>query len=154
MVALKGTKMAALFLGVGVAVGVAIALAVVWNQTRGQVYTNAVEDSENPLMDPDFLKKYASELRTGAYYKSEVVVGQEAFFISDAKGGKQPYTFEWKFSDGVVLTAQNSTRTFDSPGKYNFDLTVTDADGKKSGSTDMSVSVKESVDGSQALPQH
>jgi PKD repeat protein len=143
MVALKGTRLAAIFGGVGVAVGIAIALAVVSSQTQGQVFARVVEDGENPFLDPEFLKTYQTSLRTGAHYKSEVEVGQEAFFVSDAKGGKQPYSFEWKFDDGVVLTDQNATRVFESPGQYRFDLTVTDADGKKAGSTEMSVRVSE-----------
>ena len=143
MVALKGTKLAAIFGGVGVAVGIAITLAVVSSQTQCQVFARVVEDGENPFLDPEFLKTYEASLRTGAHYKSEVEVGQEAFFVSDAKGGKQPYTFEWKFDDGVVLTDQNATRVFESPGQYRFDLTVTDTDGKKAGSTAMLVRVSE-----------
>jgi hypothetical protein len=152
MVALKGTKLAVVFVGIGIAVGVVIALAIVGSQTQGMVFARMVEDDDrdNPLLDPDFLKSYEATVRTGAYYKSEVAVGQDTFFVSDAKGGKQPYSFEWKFSDGVVLTAQNSTRSFDTPGTYHFDLTVTDADGKKAGSTNMSISVKESLDGPPA----
>ena len=142
--ALTGTKMAAVFGGVGIAIGIIATVVVISSQDPGRVFTRAVEDDENPFMDPEFLKTYQANVRTGAHYKSEVAVGQEAFFVSDAKGGKQPYSFEWKFSDGVVLTNQNSTRTFDAPGVYRFDLTVTDADGQKSGSTQMSVRVTES----------
>jgi len=136
--------MAAVCVGVGIAVGVAVSFAIISSQNRGNVFTRVVDDGENPFLDPEYLKTYESNLRTGAQYKSEVVVGQEAFFVSDAKGGKQPYTFEWKFGDGVVLTTQNATRTFDTPGTYHFDLTVTDADGKKAGSTDMTINVRES----------
>jgi hypothetical protein len=144
MVALKGTKLAAVFGGVGIAVGIIVTLVVVGGQNQGSVFARVVEDDENPFLDPEFLESYQKNLRTGAHYKAEVAVGQEAFFVSDAKGGKQPYSFEWKFSDGVTLTNQNSTRTFDAPGIYRFDLTVTDADGQKSGSTQMSVRVTES----------
>ena len=144
MVRLKGTKMAAIFVGVGIAVGVAVSFAIISSQNQGNVFAREVDDGENLFLDPEFLKTYEANLRTGAHYKSEVVVGQEAFFVSDAKGGKQPYTFEWKFGDGVVLTTQNATRTFDTPGTYHFDLTVTDADGKKAGSTGMTVKVRES----------
>lgn len=143
MVALKGTKAAAIFGGVGIAVGVAVTLVVLSSQNQGAVFARVVEDNENPFTDPEFLKTYQTSLRTGAHYKSQVAVGQEAFFVSDARGGKLPYTFEWKFSDGVVLTDQNATRIFDSPGVYHFDLTVTDADGKKAGSTQMTVRVAE-----------
>jgi PKD repeat protein len=138
---LKGAKLAAVFVGIGVVAGIAIAFAIVRSQTQGQVITRVVEDNENPFLDPEFLKTYQTELRTGAHYKTQADVGEPAFFVSDAKGGRLPYTFEWKFSDGVTLTSQNSTRTFEVPGTYFFDLTVTDADGKKAGSTKMSIRV-------------
>ena len=144
MSGLKGTKMAVVFVGVGIAVGVIVSFAIISSQSQEGVFARVVEDSDNPFLDPEYLKTYQTSLRTGAHYRSDLVVGQEAFFISDAKGGKLPYTFEWKFSDGVVLTAQNATRTFDAPGTYHFDLTVTDADGKKAGGTAMTVNVKES----------
>lgn len=144
MSGLKGTKMAVVFVGVGIAVGVIVSFAIISSQNQEDVFARVVEDSDNPFLDPEYLKTYQTSLRTGAHYRSDVVVGQEAFFISDAKGGKLPYTFEWMFSDGVVLTAQNSTRTFDAPGTYHFDLTVTDADGKKAGGTAMTVNVRES----------
>lgn len=136
--------MAAVFVGVGIAVGVAVSFAIISGQNQGNVFARVVEDDENPFLDPEYLETYQNILRTGAHYKSEVLVGQEAFFVSDAKGGKQPYTFEWKFGDGLVLTDQNATRNFDTPGTYHFDLTVTDADGKKAGSTNMTVNVRES----------
>lgn len=153
MLRLKGTTLAAVFVGIGIAVGVVIALVIVSTQTQGVVFTRVVEDSDNPFLDPEFLKTYQTTLRTGAHYKSDVIVGEEAFFYSDAKGGKLPYTFEWKFDDGVVLTAQNATRTFDSPGKHYFDLTVTDADGKKAGSTRMFVTVKKIAATPGSAPQ-
>jgi PKD repeat protein len=143
MVALTGTKMAAVFGGVGVAVGIIVTLIVIGGQNQGAVFARVVEDNENPFTDPEFLKTYQTSLRTGAHYKAQVAVGQEAFFAADAKGGKLPYTFEWKFSDGVVLTEQNATRTFETAGTHRFDLTVTDAGGQKAGSTQMSIRVTE-----------
>jgi PKD domain len=81
-----------------------------------------------------FLKTYQENLRTSAHYQSTLAVGEEGFFNADAKGGKEPYTFEWKFSDGAIQTAQNATRSFDSPGRYDVRLTVIDADGQRIGS--------------------
>ncbi len=40
------------------------------------------------------------------------------------------YTFEWKFSDGLTLTGENVTRSFDSR-QVLFNLTVTDGNGEK-----------------------
>jgi hypothetical protein len=99
------------------------------------VFARLVEDGdENPWLNPLFLKTYQENLRTGAHYRSTLAVGEEGFFNADTKGGKEPYIFELKFSDGVILTAQNATRSFDSPGRYDVRLTVRDADGQRIGS--------------------
>lgn len=143
---LKGTRLALVFIGIGIAAGIGIALAIVNSQTQGQIFQRVVEDGDNPFLDPEFLKTYQTNLRTGAHYRSQVAVGEETFFVSDAKGGKTPYSYEWTFSDGVVLTSQNSTRAFETPGNYTFDLKVTDADGKSAGSTDMSIRVVENAE--------
>lgn len=138
MVALaKGTKWAIIFAGIGVAAGVGITLALL--QPQGIQQREVVYGDENPWFNPSFLQSYNENLRTGAHYKSMLAVGEDGFFYSDAKGGKEPYKFEWKFSDGVVLTTQNATRSFDSPGTYTAQLTVTDADGQKQ---DSNITVK------------
>lgn len=136
----KGTKSAIIFGAVGIAVGVGITLVVVNNQTEGLVFQWAVED-DNPWDDPAFFEKYNENVRTGAYYKTKLAVGQEGFFNSSAKGGKEPYTFEWKFSDGVTMNTANITRSFDPVGRYYFELIVTDVNGKQGKSTAMYVDV-------------
>jgi PKD repeat protein len=133
----KGTKWAIIFAGIGVAAGVGITLAVLQPQAIQQ--REVIYGDENPWFNPSFLQSYNENLRTGAHYKSTLAVGEEGFFYADAKGGKEPYQFEWKFSDGVVLIAQNATRSFDSPGTYSAQLTVSDADGQKQ---DSNISVK------------
>ena len=141
----RGTKFAIIFGAIGVAVGVGITLAVVDGQTEGMVFQRVVEDSDdNPFLNPSFLKTY-NDVRTGAHYKTRLAVGEEGFFISSAKGGKEPYTFEWKFSDGVTMNAANVTRSFDSADRYYFDLTVTDAEGKQAKSLNMYVDVLEKL---------
>ena len=152
MLRLKDTKLAVVLIGIGIVAGAAVSFAIVNAQTRGQVFTRVVEDEGNPWLDPEFLKSYQSKISTGANYKSKLAVGQEGFFYSDAKGGNKPYTFEWRFSDGVILTAQNATRSFDSPGRYTFDLIVTDADGKQGKSTAMFLDVLESMPEDVAEP--
>lgn len=72
----------------------------------------------------------SSSLRIAYFYDSSVEVGKVAWFYGNAGGGKEPYQYQWKFSDGIVLTNQNSTRTFGTPGRIYFNLTVTDAVGK------------------------
>ena len=141
----RGTKFAIIFGAIGVAVGVGITLAVVDGQTEGMVFQRVVEDSDdNPFLNPAFLKTY-NDVRTGAHYKTRLAVGEEGFFISSGKGGKEPYTFEWKFSDGVIMNAANVTRSFDSANRYYFDLIVTDAEGKQGKSPHMYVDVLEKL---------
>ncbi len=136
----KGTKIAIIFGVIGIAVGIGITLIVVNNQPEGFVFQRAIED-DNPWNDPAFIEKYNENVRTGAYYKTKLVVGEEGFFNSSAKGGKEPYTFEWKFSDGITLNGANITRSFDPVGRYYFNLIVTDADGKQGKSTAMYIDV-------------
>lgn len=136
----KGTKYAIIFGAIGIAVGIGITLIVVDNQTEGLVFQQAIED-DNPWNDPTFFEKYNENVRTGAYYKTKLAVGEEGFFVSSAKGGREPYAFEWKFSDGVTLNTANATRSFDSVGRYYFDLIVTDASGKQGKSTAMYIDV-------------
>jgi hypothetical protein len=140
----KGTKLAIVFGVIGIVAGIGITLALVNNQTEGMVFQRAVED-DNPWLDPSFLASYNENVRTGAYYKTRLAVGEEGFFISSAKGGKEPYMFEWKFSDGITLSTANTTRSFDSPGRYNFDLIVTDSNGKQGKSTGMYVDAVEQL---------
>lgn len=136
----QGAKYAIIFGAIGIAVGIGITLIVVDNQTEGLVFQRAIED-DNPWDDPTLFEKYNENVRTGAYYKTKLAVGEEGFFISSAKGGKEPYTFEWKFSDGVTLNTANATRSFDSVSRYYFDLTVTDVNGKQAQSTAMHIDV-------------
>lgn len=138
----KGIKFAIIFGAIGIAVGIGITLVIVDNQTEGMVFQRAIDDSDdNPWNDPAFIQSYNVNVRTGAYYKTSLAVGEEGFFISNAKGGKEPYTYEWKFSDGVTMNAANVTRSFDSEGTYYFDLIVTDANGKQGKSTVMHIDV-------------
>ncbi len=133
MVALpKGIMWALIFAGIGVAVGVGITFAFL--QQRDIQQGEVDYDNDNPWLDPLFLKSYQESLRTGAHYKSTLAVGEEGFFNANAKGGEQPYQFEWKFSDGVVLAGQNATRSFESPGRYDVMLIITDAAGQTGGS--------------------
>lgn len=135
----KSTKWALIFVGIGIAAGVGITTALFQQHKIQQ--SEVIYDNDNQWLNPLFLQSYQEEIRTGAHYKSRLAVGEEGFFYAEAKGGKEPYQFEWKFSDGVVLTAKNSTRAFDSPGEYSAQLTVSDADGQKK-SSNISVRVE------------
>lgn len=127
----KGTTWTFVFVGIGIAVGVVITFALM--QQREIQQGEVVYDDDNPWLDPLFLKSYQENLRIGSHYKSQIRVGEEGFFKADAKGGKDPYNFEWKFSDSVVLTDQNATRSFESAGEYTVQLTVSDGEGQQVG---------------------
>ena len=149
----KGTKLAIVVGVIGIVAGIGITLTIVNNQTEGMIFQRVVED-DNPWTSPSFLKSYNENVRTGAYYKTRLAVGEEGFFISSAKGGNEPYTFEWKFSDGVTFSTANTTRSFDLPGRYNFDLIVTDSNGKQGKSTAMYVDVVEQLPQETLIEMH
>jgi PKD repeat protein len=51
-------------------------------------------------------------------------------FSGSAAGGNAPLAYEWNFGDGSsAVTSQNPSHEYTSPGTYNAQLTVTDADG-------------------------
>ena len=53
-------------------------------------------------------------------------------FRSYAVGGLgPPYLYVWRFGDGGVSDAENTTHTFGSPGTYNVTLNVTDSAGDR-----------------------
>lgn len=56
-----------------------------------------------------------------------------ATFNSSVSGGTGPYTYQWSFPNGnpATSTATNPSSTYNSPGSYNVQLIVTDANGCK-----------------------
>ena len=139
----KGSKRSYIFLVIGIAAGAVLALIIINSQTQGLVLQRIVDESadDSPFSDPNFIKNYESMLRVGASYKSTMVVGQEGFFDAGAKGGTEPYKYEWRFDDGKILNGQNVTRSFDAAGRHPFILTVTDAKGKQEKADTMFVDV-------------
>jgi PKD repeat protein len=84
---------------------------------------------------------YQKKFGFTAKYKTALVIGEEGTFGGTARNGEEPYTFEWKFSDGVTHSGQIITRSFNSSGTYYFDVTVTDAEGNKVKSGNLSINV-------------
>ena len=134
----RKAKLAIIFSTIGAAVAIGVTIAIVYNQTGGEMFQRLVggeeEDASNSLN---------SEPTLGflSHYKAILAVGEEGTYSAVAKFGKPPFSFEWKFSDGLTLTGQEVTRSFDSPGKYLFNLTITDATGKKVTSTELNTNV-------------
>src|SRR5438034_2620118 len=58
--------------------------------------------------------------------------GQHVEFTGSASGGATPYAFNWSFGDGSVATGNPSLHTYASSGSYNVTVTVTDANGSVS----------------------
>ena len=130
MVAISRTvKSAIFFSAIGIAAGIGIILLIVDNQTLLGIFNPLVGES----VDNEQEGNLPFAIRQN--YNATLPVGEEGVFLGLANGGKEPYTFEWKFSDGLTLTGQNVTRSFDSAGRYQFEVTVTDADGKQVKST-------------------
>ena len=130
MVAMSSTvKSAIFFSAVGIAAVIGIMLLIVDDQTLLGVI--------NPLIGESVDNEQGGNLPFAIRqnYNATLPVGEEGVFRGLANGGKEPYTFEWKFSDGQTLTGQNVTRSFNSAGIYHFEVTVTDADGKQVKST-------------------
>jgi PKD repeat protein len=134
----RAAKLAIIFSAIGAAVGIGIIVAIVYNQTGGLTFQRLVggeQDDDSSSLNSEPTLGFLSR------YKAILAVGEEGTFSADSKFGKPPFSFEWKFSDGLTLTGQKVTRSFELPGKYTFYLTVTDATGKKVTSTELYTNV-------------
>jgi hypothetical protein len=134
----RAAKLAIFYSIIGIAIGIGLILLLgVPENLVGLLQIGVSEDndnnSNNPLADRPFRYK--------TYYKAILAVGEEGPYAADAGGGKPPYTFEWEFSDGITMTGDNITRTFNSPGIQYFSLTVTDANGKQVKSTELNTRI-------------
>lgn len=137
MVTISTTAKSAIFYSIiGIVAGIGIMLLVFGNQTFQQVFLSLTgQTSDNNQRDNN--PAFAIRER----YMARLAVGEEGVFNSSASGGKQPYKFEWKFSDGQTLTGQSITRSFDVPGTHYFDVTANDADGKQVKTTNLSIDI-------------
>ena len=140
MFALSRTLKSAIFFGaIVIAAGIGILLLVVDAQTLGRIFQPLVgggssnDNRQGGNNDLPFAIRHN--------YNATLAVGEEGSFLGVARGGKEPYTFEWKFSDGLTLTGQNVTRSFNVPGTYHFEVTVTDADDKQVKSRNPTINV-------------
>jgi PKD domain len=133
----RAAKLAIFYSIIGIAIGIGLILLLVDTENLVGLFQIGVsEDNDNntnPLADHPF--------RYRTSYKAILAVGEEGAYAADAIGGKPPYTFEWEFSDGITMTGDNITRTFNSPGIQYFSLTVTDANGKQVKSTELNIRI-------------
>jgi hypothetical protein len=135
----RRAKSAIIFGAVGAAVGIGITIALVYNQTLGEMFQRLTgkDDEDNSSVSLNS----APELGYLSRYKAILAVGEEGTYIAYSKFGKAPFSFEWKFSDGVTLTGERVSRSFNSPGNYTFHLTITDGTGEKVTSTELYTNV-------------
>ncbi len=138
MIAMSRTvKSAIFFSAIRIAAGVGIVFFIVYNQTLGTMFQRTADEE----YDSSYLGGSEPTLGYLTHYKAILSVGEEGTYDAQPKFGKAPYTFEWKFSDGLTLTGQNVTRSFELPGKYSFYLTVTDGNGDKVTSKELNTNV-------------
>jgi hypothetical protein len=132
----RATKSVITFSAIGAAVAIGITIALVYNQTVGSMFQRLAGEGDDSSQFPkDYTLGYSTR------YPGELAVGEEGTYYADAKSEKPPFSFEWKFSDGLTLNGQKVMRIFDLPGKYSFYLTVTDATGKQVTSTELNTNV-------------
>ena len=134
----RTVKSAIFFSAVGIAFGLGIILVILGDQTLRGIFQPLVGGSSGNQQggnSPPFAIR--------ENYKAKLALGEEGAFRGVAGGGKEPYTFEWKFSDGLTLTGQNVTRSFNVPGTYHIEVTVTDADGKQVKNTNLTFDVSQ-----------
>src|SRR5919109_2661867 len=103
--------MAVIFRAVGAAVAIGTLIVVVDNQTVGPMFQRLVGKGG------DIKQAGAPQYSFRANYKAILAVGEEGAFVGIARGGKEPYTYEWRFSDGLTFNGEKVKRSFDSPGK-------------------------------------
>ena len=134
-------RSAVIFGIIGAAVGIAATIIIFYNQPAGSMLQGLVGGGENKYDNTNYNSNNqdntVAKLGFITRYKAILAVGEEGSYFADPKFAHGPGTFEWKFSDGLTLTGQNVTRTFDTPGRYSFYLTVTDSNGDKVTSTEL-----------------
>jgi PKD domain len=137
MVAMSRTAKSAIFYSIiGIAIGIGLILLLVDIEILVGLFQIGVSEdnnNNNPSDDRPF--------RYRTFYKAILAVGEGGTYAAEAGGGKPPYTFEWEFSDGITMTGDNITRTFNSPGIQYFSLTVTDADDKQVKSAELNTRI-------------
>jgi hypothetical protein len=127
-------KLAIIFSGIAIAIGITIILATGYNKILAGLFLGAVSE------DKGYTLGYST------HYPAILAVGEKGTYTADAKSEKAPpFLFEWKFNDGTTLTGQTITRSFDLPGKYFFNLTVTDSTGKKVTSSELNTNVAQEI---------
>ncbi|MDQ3837183.1 MAG: PKD domain-containing protein [Thermoproteota archaeon] len=144
----KTAKMAIVFGAIGAIVGIGATITILYNQPMGsmlQGLAGGESNYDNSNYYSNNQDNTVAKLGFITHYKAILAVGEEGAYSADSKFAKGPGSFEWKFGDGLTLNGQNVTRTFDTPGRYSFYLTVTDANGDKVTSTELYTDVVQKI---------
>ncbi len=67
-----------------------------------------------------------------SYSPSAPTIAQPVTFTANAGGGSPPYSFSWNLGDGSTGTGSPISHSYSSPGSFTVSLTVTDAKGSTS----------------------
>jgi hypothetical protein len=135
MIAMSRTqRLAMIFSAIAITIGISIVLATGYTKILPGLFLGAA------TQDKGYTLGYST------HYPAILAVGENGTYTADAKSEKAPpFLFEWKFNDGVTLTGQTVTRSFDLPGKYFFNLTVADSTGKKVTSSELNTNVAQEI---------
>jgi hypothetical protein len=140
----RTVKSAIFYSAIGIIAVVGIMLFVVANQTLGTIFRGTADEEESGG-GSSYLGGSEPNLGYLINYNAIIAVGEEGTFDAHSKFGEPPFSFEWKFSDGVTLNGQNVTRSFDSPSRYFFTLTITDGTGETVTSSQLNTNVVQNV---------
>lgn len=133
----RSVKLSIIFLTVGIAIGIS-AFYILSQDSDSEIQQRAVSEEDGDPFDALSIEERAKRLAylsVGIYYKHRLAVDEEFPFTAAAKGGKPPYEFEWKFSDGAIYSVQNITRSFAAVGNYTGEFTATDSAGDSRSNT-------------------
>jgi hypothetical protein len=81
---------------------------MVYSQTLVGIFQQVASQDD----DDNDNQGYVTRFGFRAKYKTALVIGEEGTFDGAARNGEEPYTFEWRFSDGVTQSGQIITRSF------------------------------------------
>jgi PKD repeat protein len=140
----RSVKSVIFYSAIAIAAGVGI-IFIMYNQTLGTMFQPSADEESDSSYGGGGGGGSVPTLGYLTHYKALLAVGEEGTYDAHPKFGKAPYTFEWKFSDGLTLTGQNVTRSFELPGRYSFYLTVTDGNGDKVTSTELYTNVVQEI---------
>jgi PKD repeat protein len=87
---------------------------------------------DEDLIIISFYVKFECEISTP---QNRVLVGQSVQFNGEGSGGFEPYTYSWELGDSTRSYQQNPEHTYNTPGTYLVNLTITDNESSSTNAT-------------------